>query len=205
VDSCGGLGNGAVVELDLLRSAFKDDAGGDTGAGRDVNALCGSEVTGANGYRNVYGDVAGVVDVDGDEPADADAVTGGDIARGDVGDGEVGEAAVMVDPVIEELGEVFVGGSFEDALEGVRVFGGTGVSMADLVAIELEGVFESSISGDRAKHEEDGRRLSAVVDLVVGGDEALSRLPRLRGGWWEGRWEWRRWGGSIRLGWIGGA
>jgi len=153
MDGSRGFWNGPIVDLNLLGLTFKEDTGGDTGASRDKDALRSGEGTGANGDGDVGGDVAGVVYLDGDEPAYADSVAGREVSRGDVNDGEVGETAIVVDPVVEEFCEVFVRGGLENALEGARIFGGGGVGVADFVAIELQGLFERGIAGDRAEHE----------------------------------------------------
>src|SRR5215467_13611390 len=108
MDGGSGFGDGAVVELDFLRDAFEEDAGGGTGAGWDVDAFGGGEGAGADCDGDIYGDRTGVMRLDRDQPADTDAVAGGDVAGGDVADGEISEAAVMVDPVIEDLRKVFV-------------------------------------------------------------------------------------------------
>ena len=196
----GGLGDGAVVELDLLGDAFEDDAGGDAGTGGDVDAFGGGESAGADDDGDVDVDVAGVVDLNGDEPADVFAVACGEIAGSDVDDGEVGEAAVVVDPVVEELGEIFVGCGFEDSLEVAWVLRLIGRGVADFVAVELQGAFEGGVSCDGAEHEEDGCGFGAVVEFVVGGDEGLALLCGRR---WKCRREQGGWGGVVRLGGIG--
>ncbi len=117
MDRLRGLGDSAVVDLDLLRYSFKENAGGDGGVGSDVDSLGGGEGAGADRDGNIDGHLAGVVDLYGDQRADALAVTSRHVSRGDIDDGEVGEAAVVVDPVVEDAGQVFAGGGFEDALK----------------------------------------------------------------------------------------
>ena len=108
MDGGSGFGDGAVVELDLLRDAFEEDSGGGTGACWDVDVFGGGEGAGADGDGDVDGDRSGVMRLNGDQPADTNAVACRDVAGGDVGDGEVSEATVVIDPVVEELREVFV-------------------------------------------------------------------------------------------------
>ena len=44
-----------------------------------------------------------------------------DLAGSDVGDAEVGQAAIAVDPVVEEPAQVLVGGLFDGALEAFGI------------------------------------------------------------------------------------
>ena len=158
-----------------------------------MDALGGGECARAHGDRDVDGDVAGIVNLNGDEPADSDAVAGGNIAGGDVGDGKIGEASVVIDLVVKEQAEVFVGGGLEYALEGVWILGGPGTGVANFVAVELKSSLERSVAGDGAQHEEDSGGFCPVIDLVVSGDKALSGLARRR---WECGRE-RRGRGSV--------
>ena len=99
-----GLGNGAVVDLDLDGFAENEDALDGAAARGDHEALCdGVGVGGAHGDWNLRCGVSAVGNIDGDEP-----VAGLGCGGKDAIDFEVGQAFVGVDPIGEEPGQVAV-------------------------------------------------------------------------------------------------
>ena len=102
MDRLRSLGDGAIVDLNLLGNSLKENAGGDGGVGPDVDSLGGGEGTGADRDGNIDVDLASVVNLYGNQRADALAIAGREVSRSDVDDGEIGESAVVVDPVVED-------------------------------------------------------------------------------------------------------
>ena len=143
--------------------------------------------------------VAVVAYLDGDEPSGGQAGARGELAGGDADNGEVGQAAVAVDPVVEEPVEVLVRDFFQRALEA----GGVAVE-ACVEAVGLQGLLEGVVADDGAEHPPDGGGLGAVEDVSGGGDQAGA--CGADGGVWVFRFgEGERAGGVLQFGQRGGA
>ena len=165
-----GLWDAAVVDLDLLRFGGEDEASGGCGPARNAQSLGVGGCGGADGDGDFGCGVTVVAYLDGDHPTCGQTGARGEWAGGDVGDTEVGQAAVAVDPVVEEPVEIFVGGSFECVLQA----GGIAVELS-LEAVCLQGLLERVVADDGAEHPPDGRGLGAVEDLAGGVGEAGAR------------------------------
>jgi hypothetical protein len=179
------LGDAAVVDLEGVGGAFEDDVGGGGGTGEDAEALGGGEGAGADGDGDFGGGEAVVADVDDDEIASGAAGAGEHGARDDVGDGEVGEAAIVVDPVVEEPGEIGAGGVFEGFFEdGLVVVEGGGEREG--VAEGGEGAAKGLFAEDVAELPEDRGGFEVEVDVGFGVGEGGSGQ-----GWgWTRVWGW---------------
>ncbi len=96
-----GFGNGAVVGLDLSGLALHEDALRSLAARGDDDALGDGGSRVADGEGDFSSSVAGVREVDGDEPIVALGVRWKDAV-----DGDVRQTFVGVDPIGEEPGEI---------------------------------------------------------------------------------------------------
>ena len=104
----------AIVGLDLRGLALDEDALDGFAACRDENALGDRSFGGTEGDRDFCCGVAGVREIDGDQPGTRLSGSGKDAV-----DGDVGEALVRIDPIRKKPGKIPVRADvFEKRLEG---------------------------------------------------------------------------------------
>ena len=167
VDASLRLGHAAVVDFDLVGVAGEDDARRDSCLAGDAQPLSLSGGPSADGYRNFCFGVAIVAYDDGDQPPVGKAGAAHKLAGGDAFDAEVGEAAVAIDPVVEEPVQILVRELFQRMLHA----GGVVVELRG-EAVGLERLLQRVIAEDGAEHPPDCGGLGAVEDVAGCGGQA---------------------------------
>ena len=99
-----GFRDGAVVCLDLSGLALQQDALRGLAARGDDDALGDRSGSVAEGDRDFGGGIAGVREIDGDEP-----IVSLGVRRKDAVNRDVGQAFIGVDPIGEKPGEIAAG------------------------------------------------------------------------------------------------